>query len=189
MERTAAWSIPGNVAADVAVATNGQMIWVEGSVEKVAHRTGSTVQHQEEAQQECFAIPRNFRPGFRALLAKTQDDCACGMVRKIRCRLCPDIEFKKWRYFMRHCRYSETHPLEICFCDYCGDYFGRNDARQRHCNHRPPKCLRTAPKKAYEKRRATQRAHKKYIEKLGEGGTELFSQIIKEMFPDSSKRP
>ena len=172
-----------------AEAADGQMIWVEGSVGDVAHRTDSTVQHQEEAQQEYFEIPRNFRPEFRALLAATQDDWAYGTVRKIRCRLCPNIEFKKWGDFMRHCRRSETHPLKICFCNYCGDYFGRSDARRRHCNHRTAECLRAAPKKAYEKRRATQRAHEEYIERLGKGGTERFHQIIKGMFPDSSKRP
>ncbi len=172
-----------------AEAADGQMIWVEGSVEDVVHRTDSIVQHQEEAQQEHFKIPRNFRLGFRALLAATQDDWACGTVHKIKCRLCPDIGFRKWGDFMRHCRRSETHPLKIYFCNYCGDYFGRSDACRRHCNHRPAECLRVAPKKADEKRRATQRAHEEFIERLGEGGTEGFSQIMKKMFPDSSKHP
>jgi hypothetical protein len=170
-------------------AADGQLIWVEGSVEEVARCTDSTVQKQEEAQQEYFEIPRNFKPGFKALLLATQTDLACGMVRKIKCRLCPDAEFKKWSDFMRHCKCSEIHPLTIYFCDYCGDHFGRSDTRRRHCNHRPAECLQVAPEEADKKRRVIQQAHDEYIKGLSEGDTRSFSQIIKEKFPSSSKRP
>ncbi len=169
-------------------AADGQLIWVEGSVEEVARRTDSAVQQQEEAQQEYFEIPRNFKPGFKALLA-TQTDSACETVREIKCRLCPDAKFKKWSDFMRHCKCSEIHPLTIYFCNYCGDHFGRSDACRRHCNHRPAECLQVAPEEADKKRRVIQQAHDEYIKRLSEGDTRSFSQIIKEMFPSSSKRP
>jgi hypothetical protein len=170
-------------------AADGQLIWVEGSVEEVARCTDSTVQKQEEAQQEYFEIPRNLKPEFKVLLLATQTDLACETVHEIKCRLCPDAKFKKWSDFMRHCKCSEIHPLTIYFCDYCGDHFGRSDACRRHSNHRPPGCLQVAPEKADKKRRVIQQAHDEYIKGLSGGDTRSFSQIIKELFPSSSKRP
>ncbi|KAI0268424.1 hypothetical protein BGY98DRAFT_1190695 [Russula aff. rugulosa BPL654] len=50
-------------------ATDGQLIWVEGSVEEeMAHRIDSTV------QQEYLEIPKNFKTGYQALLVATQAD-------------------------------------------------------------------------------------------------------------------
>jgi hypothetical protein len=78
-------------------APDGQLIWVEGSVEEMAHPTDSAVQQQqEEVQQECFEIPKDFKTGYQALLVATQANWACGAVREIKCRLCPDTKFKKW---------------------------------------------------------------------------------------------
>ncbi len=60
------------------------------------------MQQQEEAQQEYFEIPRIFKLGFEALLVATQTDLACGVVREIRCQLCPDAKFRKWGDFVPH---------------------------------------------------------------------------------------
>ena len=50
-------------------AMDGQLIWVEGSVEEeMAHRTDSTV------QQKYLWIPKNFKTGYQALLVATQAD-------------------------------------------------------------------------------------------------------------------
>jgi hypothetical protein len=50
-------------------------------------------------------------------------------------------------------------------------------------------CLQVAPEEADKKRRVIQQAHDEYIKGLSEGDTRSFSQIIKEKFPSSSKRP
>ena len=180
-------------------AADGQLIWVEGSVEEMARRTNSAVQRQqqqqEEVQQECFEIPNDFKTGYKALLVATQADWARGEVREIKCRLCPDTNFKKWGEFKRHCDFMETHPLTIYFCEQCGDYFARSDACQRHCKNRPPECLRATPEKAAVKRRTTQREHDKFIRRLegylatGEEGIRMsFSKTMKDMYPKSSKK-
>jgi hypothetical protein len=180
-------------------AANGQLIWVEGSVGEMAHRTDSTVQlqqqhQQEEVQQESFEIPRDLKMGCRALLMATQADRARGAVREIRCRLCPAARFKKWRQFKRHCEYTETHPLTIHFCDYCGDYFARSDACKRHREEPPRECCGAKPEDADAKRRATQREHEEFIRRLerylttGEDIWMSFSKIMKDMYPDSSKK-
>jgi hypothetical protein len=180
-------------------AADGQLIWVEGSVEEMAHRTDSAVQQQqqqqEDVQQECFEIPKDLKTGYLALLVATQADWARGAVREIKCRLCPDAKFNKWGGFKRHCECTETHPLAIYFCEHCGDYFARSDSRQRHCENRPAECLRVTPEKADTKRRATQTEHDDFIRRLegylatGEEDIRMsFSKTMKDMYPDSSKK-
>jgi hypothetical protein len=180
-------------------AADGQLIWIEGSVEEMAHRTASTVQQrqqhqQEEVQQESFEIPRDLNMWCQALLVATQTDWARGAVREIKCRLCPAARFKKWHQFKRHCDCTEKHPLSIYFCKYCGDYFARSDACQRHCKDRPRKCLEATPGEADAKRRATQRVHNEFIRRLegylttGEDIGMSFSKTIKDMYPNSSKK-
>jgi hypothetical protein len=180
-------------------AADGQLIWVEGSVEEMAHRTASTAQQQqhqqEEVQQESFEIPRDLNVGCQALLAATQTDRARGAVREIKCRLCPAARFKKWRQFKRHCESTERHPLSIYFCKYCGDYFARSDACERHCEDRPRECLKAKSEDADAKRRVTQREHEKFKRRLKEylttGEEDIgmsFSETMKDKYPNSSKK-
>ena len=114
-------------------AADGQLVWVEGSVEEMACRTDSTV-------QGYFEIPQNLRVGHMSLFMATQADWVRGAVSEIRCRLCPRANFSKWDDFKRHCNCSETHPLLIHFRDYCRSYFARSNSCQRHCRHRPTEC-------------------------------------------------
>jgi hypothetical protein len=60
----------------------------------------------------------------------------------------------------------EVHPLEISFCDECGDFFARSDSLKRHCKNQPAKCLNITRKKADEKRRETQKAHDESVGRL-----------------------
>jgi len=152
-------------------------------------------QQQEEAENEYFQFPRKFKPGYKALLAATQADWARGSIREIKCRRCPDATFRMWEDFKRHCDTTETHPLKIFFCDHCGDFFARCDSRDRHQNQPPAECRRVTLEKANEKRRETQTVHDEFIARLmeflrtGEEDVEIpFSQIIKEMYPKSSKK-
>jgi hypothetical protein len=112
---------------------DGKPNWVEGSVdEDAAHRIDSTVQQQQEEATELFKIPRKFKPGYRLLLQASEADFARGAVQTIKCRLCPDTKLKDFEEFKRHCKTMETHPLELHFCDRCGDYFARSDSLKRH---------------------------------------------------------
>jgi hypothetical protein len=175
-------------------AADGQLIWVEGSVEDVVHGIDSTTPQQQQ-EQEYFEIPKNLRTGYQSLLLATQADRVRGAVREIKCRLCREVKFKNWGDFKRHCNCTETHPLTIYFCDHCGDYFARSDSCQRHGENRPAECLRVTPENAGAKRRATQRAHDDFIEKLRSylttGKEDIgmsFTKTIKDMYPKSSKK-
>jgi hypothetical protein len=178
-------------------AADGQLTWVEGSVEEGAvHHIDSMVQQQqqEEAKEEYFKIPRKFKVGHKALLAATQADWARGAIREIKCRLCPDTRLKTWEDFKRHCDTMEAHPLKISFCDECGDFFARGDSLERHRRNPPPECLSVTPEKAGAKRRETEKAHDEFrarLEEFLESGEDMgrpFSQIIKDKYPESSKK-
>jgi hypothetical protein len=181
-------------------AADGKLIWVEGSVEAEAVRhSDSTIQQQQGQGQEQesvqhFKIPRKFKPAHKALLVAMEADFARGTVQEIKCRLCPDTKLKTWEDYKRHCDTMETHPLKISFCDHCGDFFARGDSLARHRNNPPAECDSVSPAKAAEKRRVTQDAHGEFIKRLerclrtGEDIGKPFSQIIKEKYPQSSKK-
>ena len=166
-----------------------QLPGVEESVEE-AHQMASTEQ-QEEGHR--FKIPSDFE-GFSILLAATEVDWACRAVDKIKCRLCPNSVFSKWEDFKRHCRTAEAHPLEISFCEHCGDFFARSDSLRRHLKQPPAECLEVTPEKAEEKCRETEREHGDFIGRVerslttGEDIGAPFAQIIKQMYPCSSKK-
>jgi hypothetical protein len=156
------------------------------------------MQQQQPQEQEGgdvqHKIPRKFKPEHRALLVVTDADLARGTVQEIKCRLCPDTRLKTWEDYKRHCNTMEAHPLRISFCNRCGDFFARGDSLERHRASQPEECKSVAPAKAAEKRRETQEAHVDFMERLerclktGENIGKPFSQIIKEKFPDSSKK-
>jgi hypothetical protein len=175
-------------------AADGQLIWFEGSAEEEAEY--STVQHkhkQEGAQDKQLKIPKTFKPGHKALLAATEADWSRGAIQEIKCRLC-DTRLKTWDDFKRHCDTMEAHPLKISFCNHCGDFFARKDSLERHYKKRPSDCVSVIPEEAVRKRRVTQQLHKQFrarleqaLEKREDIGMP-FSQIIKEKYPESSKR-
>jgi hypothetical protein len=176
-------------------AADGKLTWVEGSVdEEAVHHIDSTVQQQHEEETELLVIPRKFKPGYRLLLQASEADFARGAVQAIKCRICPDTKLKNFEEFKRHCRTTETHPLEIHFCDHCGDFFARLDSLKRHRNLPPAECIKVTPAIAAEKRRVTEDEHEDFIRRLEHGlmtGEDIgrpFSQIIKEKYPESSKK-
>jgi hypothetical protein len=126
----------------------------------------------------------------------SEADDARGAAQEFKCRLCPDAKLRDFEEFKRHCRTSEVHPRLIHFCDRCGDFFARIDALKRHCSLPPPECRKATPVMAAKKRRETEEEHKDFIGQLehalrtGEGIENLkgFSQIIKEKYPESSKK-
>ena len=185
----------------VGKAPEGQLIWVEGREEEEAmHHIDSTVSEQQQEQEEeeenvaRFKISRKLKPAHRELLVATEVDLARGVVQDIKCRICPNTPFKTWEDYKRHCDTAEVHPLEISFCDLCGDFFARKDALVRHRKHPPAECKKVTPEEAAAKRRETKRAHVEFVGhlreclKTGEDIGKTFSQIIKEKYPESAKK-
>jgi hypothetical protein len=172
-----------------------QLPWVEERVEgelEASHHVNNTVQQGDE--NHLFQIPSTFENGYRILLAATEADWARGAVEEIKCRLCANRGFKKWDDFQRHCKETEAHPISITFCNYCGDFFARTDSLKRHVDQRPAERLEVRPEKAEEKRRETERVHRDFMERVERSlttGEEIgppFAHIIKQMYPESSKK-
>ena len=84
--------------------------------------------------------------------------------------------------------------MKISFCDYCGDFFARSDSLERHRKSPSDECLDVTPERAEANRRETERVHNESMETLErsmgtDGETRMpFAQIIKNMFPGSSKK-
>jgi hypothetical protein len=141
-----------------------------------------------------FHISKRLREYYKSFLTTTSEDFARGTLHEMKCKLCPAADFTTRDDFIRHCKSAEAHPLEIRFCDYCGTYFARRDSLNRHSRNRPPECLHVSPRDAEDKRTETTRIHEEFKKNLtyyletNEGEWRSFSQIIKEMYPDSSKK-
>ena len=151
-------------------------------------------QQQQQAGDKRFKIPSDLKKWQRTLLAASEVDWTLGTVEEIKCRLCPDAGFRTWLEFTRHCNMSEMHPRRISFCDRCGDFFARSDTLERHRKRPPSECLRVTRGMAEAKRRETERAYERFTDGLEQclsSGKEVkpFSHIIKDMYPESSKRP
>ena len=174
---------------------DGKPTGVEGSVDEEAeHDIDGAVRQQHEGAVELFEIPSKFKYGYRLLLQASEADFARGAVQAIKCRLCPDTKLKDFEEFKRHAKTAEAHPLEIHFCDICGDFFARSDSLKRHQNQQPNECKNVTPVDAAKKRRETEAEHETFMQRLrhsletGEDTGRGFSQIIKEKYPKSSKK-
>ena len=149
---------------------------------------------QETMEMNLFYIPKRLNMKYRPFLEATLEDFARGTLHVLKCRLCPGADFSTWDDFVRHCKTTEAHPLKIFFCNRCGDFFARRDSLRRHGKNPPLECLGIASREAEDKRNETQRRHEEFKKSLGhylettEGTWTPFSQIIKEKYPDSSKR-
>ena len=181
--------------------------WVEGREQEATWKhensvmepqevssSATEVEQEEDAKGTLFRIPKRLSERHSGLLDATAEDWGRAFVHELKCRLCPDAGFCNWEGFKRHCDQSEAHPCKLWFCEFCGDFFARIDSLKRHRKDRPPECLSVPPEVALAKRRATEKAHREFQERLGRGlktGEDIgdpFSQIIIGMFPDSSKR-
>jgi hypothetical protein len=183
----------------------GQLAWIEGSEGCVAlNFTGDTVGQQdvvnatgdgeEDDAEEGFRIPEKLTDRQRMLLKATPDERARGVVRVLKCVICPKSGFSKWDSFTRHCDQTEAHPEAVPFCRFCGDFFGRPDARDRHEDKETKGCRSVSQAKAEEKRRVTSQLfeeHQREVDaylRFGGKAVEAFAQKIMRLYPDSSKR-
>jgi hypothetical protein len=182
--------------------------WVEGSVEgATGHYVDSVVpqqdntayyaeasQPQEAGGSSVFYIPRSLDARQRALLKANSDEWARGTVRVIKCRLCPEARLKDFEVFKRHCNTVEAHPVSISYCEHCGDFFARTDSLDRHKDKRPAECHDVSQAKADTKRLETDRVLREFEKRLmyclknDEDIGKPFADIIKEMYPKSSKK-
>ena len=181
--------------------------WVEGReqdatwkhensvVESQEESSSATeVKQEEDAGGAPFPIPKRLSERHSGLLNATAEDWARGFVRVLKCKLCPEAGFCNWEGFKRHCDQTEAHPSKLSFCEFCGDFFARIDSLKRHRESRPPECLSVSSEVALAKHRATERAHHEFQKRLksclktGKDIGDPFSQVIMDMFPDSSKR-
>ncbi|KAH9955145.1 hypothetical protein BC827DRAFT_1238454, partial [Russula dissimulans] len=199
---------PSVQQASTGAIVQGEQPWIEGRVEgATGHHVHSAMPQQDntvyymEASQPSeaegstfFYIPRSLDTRQRALLEANSDDWARGTIRVIKCRLCPNVGFGNFERFTRHCNAAETHPASISFCEHCGDFFARPDSLKRHRKTRPPECYDVSPAKAETKRQETERVLGEFNERLmyclknDEDIGKRFADIIKEMYPGSSKK-
>jgi hypothetical protein len=194
-------SVQGGLTGTTA---QGQLPWIEGSEGGVTLKVSDNVVGQpevaniaedmEDAEGEGFKIPRGLTQRHQRLLKATQDERTRGVVRELKCVICPKAGFSNWEAFTRHCDRTEGHLQSFVFCRFCGDYFGRPDSRDRHEKHRPSECHKVSPAEAEEKMRKTLEAHEEFekdLEAYFKFGVEIkenFSQRMKNLFPKSSKR-
>ena len=79
-----------------------------------------------------YKIPGSLTLRQQLMLCITEDEARCGAVHSIKCKLCPKVALQSWQCYQRHCDESEVHPVELSFCDRCGDHFARSDSLKRH---------------------------------------------------------
>ena len=148
----------------------------------------------EAMKNNLFYIPKRLNKDYKPFLEATSEDFARGTLDELKCKLCPASDFTTWDGFTRHCTTAEAHPREIFFCGYCGDFFARYDSLQRHSENQPPECLRVSPREAEDKSVETKRIHEEFKKNLkvhletNEENWKPFAQVIKEKYPESSKR-
>jgi hypothetical protein len=144
-------------------------------------------------KDKLFYTPKRSNKDYKPFI-KAMEDFARGTHHEPKCKLCPAAYFTTRDDFVRHCKTAEAHPLKILFCDYCGTFFARPDSLNRHYRNRPPECLHVSPREAEDKRTETKRIHEefkknlKYYLETNEGNWRSFAQIIREKYPDSSKK-
>ena len=202
-------SLPGPSVQEALMGTTaqGQLPWIEGSEVCVNLTfTGNAVGQLdvvnntatdgegENAEEDGFRIPKRLSERQQLLLMATPEERARGVVRVLKCVVCPKSGFGRWESFTRHCERTEGHPEDLFFCRFCGDFFSRPEARDRHEKDRPDECFNVSPAKAEEKRTVTLHVHEGFKREIDEylrfGGKmgEPFCQRIKKLYPDSSKR-
>ena len=173
---------------------DGSMIWIVGRVDEkgVCHRYSTMEQQKQQETNKLEAMHKALR----------EDPQTASGVEEYKCRLCPGTNLKTHQDFKRHCNTAEAHPLEISFCDDCGDFFARKDSLLRHQKNPPPECKSLTKEEAERKRKVGEKKRKEtellhddflrgleeYLKtKTGEGFAP-FSQIIKAKYPESAKK-
>ena len=173
-------------------ATRGQS---ERILQEEAEVFGMETGLLEETKNNVFHIPKRLKEDYRLFLEATSEEFKQGTLHVVKCKLCPGVTFKTWDHFTRHCKTAEPHPLRLFFCDHCGDFFARRDSLERHSNNQASgECHDGSKQEAEAKRNETRAIHKEFLDntiaylKTNQGTWTPFAQVIKERYPNSSKR-
>jgi hypothetical protein len=177
--------------------------WVVGrEVVETRRDTGSTepqqmvLQENAEDEEELHEVPGHLTERERLMLQMSQAEKERGVVRVIKCKLCPEARpFGTWVTFVRHCRSCEKHPSELEYCPTCGDYFGRSDSRKRHSEKRyQAACLGTKQYDAEQKKKRVERFLNAFNGRLTDrlkNGREFkssFSNVMTKKLMNTSKK-
>jgi hypothetical protein len=142
----------------------------------------------------CFVVPKRLKEDYKLFLDATSEDFERGTLHVVKCKLCPRANFKTWDHFTRHCKTTELHPLRLLFCNHCGDFFARGDSLERHSHNRASECRDILQHEAEAKRNETISIHREFLNstkaylKTNQGTWSPFAQVVKERYPNSSKR-
>ena len=181
----------------VGLLAQGQPSWIEERVQVETRREmGSSapqqvvVQESTEDEEDLREIPGALTERERSMLLTTQAERERGGVKIIKCNLCPNAKFGSWETFRRHCKECEKHPVELHYCDRCGDYFARSDSKNRHENTKEEAylqaCHKTPPHVAKMKKEKIGLLFKAFDARLShclEGGEEIWP-----MFSEAASR-
>jgi hypothetical protein len=199
--------VPSVQQEPTAIITQEELPLVEGSMQGAMRGQSDRILQEEpevfstendtfeETKNIVFHIPKRLKKDYKLFLDATSEDFERGALHVVKCKLCPGVTFKSWDHFTRHCKTAELHPLKLLFCDHCGDFFARGDSLERHSNNRASgECHDLSRQEAEAKRNETRAIHrefldntKAYLETNQETWTP-FVQVIKEKYPNSSKR-
>ena len=185
--------------------TQEQPSWVEEREQVDTRRDiGSSalqqivVQENDEDMDNVREIPGSLTERHRYTLLTTQAERERGGVRTIKCKLCPDAQFGSWATFQRHCKECEMHPVELHYCDGCGDYYARLDSRDRHQDSKEDACSKTLHDDAMQKKENVGRLFKAFEARLmhcletGEKVKPTFSEaatrLLNEICDNTSKK-
>jgi len=199
--------VPSVQQESTATATQEELPSVEGSRQGVTRGQSDRIVQEEaevfsmengtleETKNNAFHIPKRLKEDYRHFLDATSEDFERGIVHVVKCKLCPGVTFKTWDHFTRHCKTAELHPLRLLFCDHCGDFFARGDSLERHSNNRASgECHDISKQEAEAKRNETRAIHRAFLNntkaylETNQGTWTPFAQVIKERYPNSSKR-
>ena len=116
------------------------------------------------------------------------------MAQAIKGRICQETNLKNVEEFKKHCKDHGDAPTGNSFLQSLATSFAHLNSLKQHQNLPPTDCLKVTPEKSAEKRRVTQEEHRVFIQWLehrlmtDEDIGRSFSQIIKERYPESSKK-
>ena len=157
----------------VGLLTQEQPSWIVGREQVETGRDmGSSAQQQiifqenTEDVDDLREIPGTLTERHRSMLLTTQAERERGGVRTIKCKLCPDAQFGSWATFRRHCKECEMHPVELHYCDSCGDYYARLDSKNRHQTSKEDACRDTSHADAMKKKKKVGRLFKAFEARL-----------------------
>ena len=189
----------------VGLLTQEQPSWIVGREQVETGRdTGSSAQQQivfqenAEDMDDLREIPETLTERHRSMLLTTQAERERGGVRIIKCKLCPDAQFGSWATFRRHCKECEMHPVELHYCDSCGDYYARSDSKNRHHDSKEDTCRDTPHGVAMKKKEQVGQLFKAFEARLmhclntGEEIKPTFSEaatrLLNEICDNTSKK-